>query len=206
MALMARACLANETLAKIVSTRSISLGERSFTNHNKLLWQYEGCIGLKTGYTEKAGRTLVSAARRDGLTLICVTLNAPNDWSDHTVLFDTCFEQYDSTELAEAGTSLCRLPVQGSIVPFCTVTVERSVSAALSESETAVCTMELEKESLSAPVEQGAQVGWAVWTLEGSELAREKLVAARVVPRDRVEPQNLWKRLKTRFLELQGTE
>ena len=76
MALLARACLENEELAKIVSTKSITLGTRTFTNHNKLLWRYEGCIGLKTGYTEKAGRTLVSAARRDGLTLICVTLNA----------------------------------------------------------------------------------------------------------------------------------
>ena len=83
MALLARACLENQELAKIAATRSITLGTRTFTNHNKLLWRYEGCVGLKTGYTEHAGRTLVSAARRDGVTLICVTLNAPSDWADH---------------------------------------------------------------------------------------------------------------------------
>lgn len=62
MALLARACLENEALAEIATTKSATVDGRVLTNHNKLLWQYEGCIGLKTGYTEKAGRTLVSAA------------------------------------------------------------------------------------------------------------------------------------------------
>ena len=70
LALLARACLKNETLAAIAATRSVTLEGRSFVNHNKLLWRYEGCVGLKTGYTEKAGRTLVSAAEREGMTLI----------------------------------------------------------------------------------------------------------------------------------------
>ena len=73
MALLAQACLKNETVAEICATRSITLGTRTFVNHNKLLWRCEGCVGMKTGFTEKAGRTLVSAASRDGQTLICVT-------------------------------------------------------------------------------------------------------------------------------------
>ena len=77
LALLARACLKNETLAAIAATRSVTLEGRSFVNHNKLLWRYEGCVGLKTGYTEKAGRTLVSAAEREGMTLIAVTLDDP---------------------------------------------------------------------------------------------------------------------------------
>ena len=88
MARLARAVLEHETLARIVSTRSVSVAGRSLTNHNKLLWQYEGCTGLKTGYTEAAGRTLVSSAERDGQTLIAVTLNDRNDWADHAALFD----------------------------------------------------------------------------------------------------------------------
>ena len=91
MALLARACLDNEYLAQMVSTRTITLEGRTFTNHNKLLWRYEGCVGMKTGFTENAGRTLVSAARRDGMTLIAVTLNDPDDWADHEVLFDYGF-------------------------------------------------------------------------------------------------------------------
>ena len=56
MALLARAVLEQEELRIIASTRSISIAGRSLTNHNKLLWRYEGCTGLKTGYTDEAGR------------------------------------------------------------------------------------------------------------------------------------------------------
>ena len=88
MALLACACLENETVADICSTRTITIEGRTFANHNRLLYQYEGCVGMKTGYTERAGRTLVSAARRDGQTLVCVTLNDGNDWKDHASLLD----------------------------------------------------------------------------------------------------------------------
>lgn len=61
---------------------------RTITNHNKLLIEYEDAIGVKTGFTKKAGRCLVSAAKRDGKTIICVTLNDPDDWNDHTKLLN----------------------------------------------------------------------------------------------------------------------
>ena len=70
MAKLGRACLHNETIARIVATKSITLEGRALTNHNKLLWQYDGCTGMKTGYTRQAGRTLVSSARREGQNLI----------------------------------------------------------------------------------------------------------------------------------------
>ena len=101
LALLARACLKNETLAAIASTRSVTLEGRSFVNHNKLLWRYEGCVGLKTGYTEKAGRTLVSAAERDGMTLIAVTLDDPDDWRDHAALFDWGFSNLSLIHISE---------------------------------------------------------------------------------------------------------
>ena len=53
------------------------------TNHNKLLNMMDGCLGLKTGYTRAAGRTLVSCAERNGQRLIAVTLQDGNDWADH---------------------------------------------------------------------------------------------------------------------------
>ncbi len=65
--------------------------KRTLKNHNKLLWNYEGAIGVKTGYTKKSGRCLVSAAVRDGEYLIAVTLNAPSDWSDHAAMLDYGF-------------------------------------------------------------------------------------------------------------------
>ena len=113
MALLARACLKNETLANMVSAKSVTMEGRTFTNHNKLLWLEEGCVGLKTGYTEAAGRTLVSAARRDGMTLICVTLCDPDDWRDHQALFDFGFSGYTRVSLAEEG-QILRLGLPGS--------------------------------------------------------------------------------------------
>lgn len=74
---------------------------RVFTNHNKLLDLYEGAFGIKTGFTKKSGRCLVSAVCKDGKTLIAVTLNAPDDWNDHIKMYDYAFERVNSIELTE---------------------------------------------------------------------------------------------------------
>ena len=86
----------NSDFRKIVSTykRTFSTEERvrTYVNHNKLLRLYEGCNGVKTGFTKRSGRCLVGAAERDGLSLITVTLDAPSDWSDHKKMLDFGFE------------------------------------------------------------------------------------------------------------------
>lgn len=186
MAILARACLSNETLRSIVSTRSITIGGRIITNHNKLLWQYEGCIGLKTGYTEKAGRTLVSAAERDGMTLICVTLNAPNDWRDHAALFDYGFSQYERRCLVKAGEVLCQIPVTGSLVPVCQIRAQRDIWGALAKGEEPDLRIDLEREVLTAPTEVGSQVGEAVVSLDGKELVRMALLVSDTIPSNAV--------------------
>lgn len=97
MSLLAAEAMKNGEFAALASsqTREISYhnGEKraTFTNHNKLLWYMDDCIGVKTGYTERAGRCLVSAVNRNGVTLICVTLDAPDDWSDHEKLYDYAY-------------------------------------------------------------------------------------------------------------------
>ena len=73
---------------------------RYFFNHNKLLRTYNGANGVKTGYTQAAGRCLVSSAEKDGESYICVTLDDRNDWADHTSLLDYAFESFDSIEIA----------------------------------------------------------------------------------------------------------
>lgn len=187
MALLARACLENETLSKIVSTKSITLGTRVFTNHNKLLWRYDGCLGLKTGYTEKAGRTLVSAAQRDGMTLICVTLNDPDDWSDHAGLFDFGFEQYKVEPLCSAGEAICRLPVENSLIPFAQVVTGEDSSVVLQHGETVERRTELEIRSLRAPVPAGTLVGEALWLSNGEVIARTDLITKTDIPSNKAE-------------------
>ena len=77
LARLTRFALQNPDFAQLVSTKSVTIGDRVLTNHNKLLWQYSGAIGVKTGYTRTAGRILVGAAERDGRRLIAVTIADP---------------------------------------------------------------------------------------------------------------------------------
>ena len=74
---------------------------RVFTNHNKLLDVYDGAFGIKTGFTKKSGRCLVSAVCKEGKTLVAVTLNAPDDWNDHIKMYDYAFEKVNSFQLLE---------------------------------------------------------------------------------------------------------
>ena len=91
LARLAQAALQNEQFRAVVSTKTITCAGRTLTNHNKLLWRYDGCIGVKTGYTRHAGRILVSAAERGGRMLIAVTISDPDDWRDHVSLLDYGF-------------------------------------------------------------------------------------------------------------------
>ena len=119
LALITKALLEEPLLRKIVSTEKITIphdgtdGVRLLINHNKMLRIYDGCIGVKTGYTKRSGRCLVSAAERDGVTLIAVTINAPDDWNDHTALLDYGFSAYRRVTLCEAEEILLPLPVVG---------------------------------------------------------------------------------------------
>lgn len=195
MALLARACLENEALARIASTKSITLGTRTFTNHNKLLWRYEGCVGLKTGFTKKAGRTLVSAAKREGTTLICVTLNAPSDWADHAALLDWGFASYEARTLARAGERIGQLPVSGGLTPVCPIEAAENLTAVLSDGERAELTWELTEKELTAPVSARTRVGELVCYVNSEELARVPLVTGRSVP-DILAPKggfHLWR-------------
>ena len=97
MALLARAALRNDDFAEICKKQQmrVCFGDppylRTLTNTNKLLAMDDTVIGVKTGFTDAAGRCLVSAAERDGRRLICVTLFDRNDWADHEALYDYGF-------------------------------------------------------------------------------------------------------------------
>lgn len=103
LSIIAAEALKNETFRKITSTYkySFKIGDntRTVVNHNKLLKSYDGCIGVKTGYTKKCGRCLVSAAERNGITLIAVTLDDPDDWKDHSSLLNNGFDNLESVDI-----------------------------------------------------------------------------------------------------------
>lgn len=103
MAVLAVYAAEDPTFRRICSTKTATVGGRSMTNHNKLLRQIEGCIGMKTGYTKAAGRTLVSCAERQGRRLVAVTLCDGNDWADHKTLYEMGFAAYETNNTEEAS-------------------------------------------------------------------------------------------------------
>ncbi len=104
MALLAREAMKNELFREICSSETIKLSfgnppyDRWLKNTNKLLSMYDGVCGVKTGFTDEAGRCLVSACERDGKRLICVTLNDRNDWNDHMAMYDYGFQTVSAVE------------------------------------------------------------------------------------------------------------
>ena len=106
LARIAAAAIRNEDFCRIVSTKCKTVQGNTLYNHNKLLGRCEGVFGVKTGYTMAAGRTLVSACERDGMTLICVTLADRNDWTDHASLYDWAYDAWRSVDAADYAQNL----------------------------------------------------------------------------------------------------
>lgn len=132
LALIAREALKNEDFAAAAQSEYETLYygnppyRRTLKNHNKLLGSYEGLIGVKTGFTKKSGRCLVTAAKRDGKYVIAVTLNDPDDWNDHRSLLDyglaslQCIELSDDTvySLKPADAGMSELTLKSETVSF----------------------------------------------------------------------------------------
>lgn len=205
LAQIARAALQNPTFREIVSTykKTVPLnstnGVRLLINHNRLLRTYDGAIGVKTGYTKRSGRCLVSAAERDGLTLIAVTINAPNDWHDHTAMLDMGFSSYESVVLCPAESFSMRVDVVNGKENYVMVSNAESVSVTLPKNrKEIVCTVEMYRFAY-APVDCGEELGELVWKCGDKEIARTQIYASY-----EVEAIQYKKNLFERILEFFG--
>ena len=127
----------NGQFRKIVSTYKHQIplrgdeGVRVLLNHNKLLRMSDDVTGVKTGFTKHSGRCLVSAAERDGVRVIAVTLNAPDDWNDHLFLHEAGFARYHTERLAEAGQFTFRIPCPTSESGYVTAANTDALSVCL---------------------------------------------------------------------------
>lgn len=183
MAQLTSFALKNDDFRAICSQKSIKLAfgdppyDRWLANTNKLLTRYEGCIGVKTGFTDEAGRCLVSAAERDGVTLICVTLNAPDDWNDHEKMLNYGFSRVKCVPLEAddyytaclVGSEKDELRLVPERTPMCPVI--NGITPSISWKMTV-------PRMIYAPVEKGHNIGELV-LLDGSrEIDRIPLIAA----------------------------
>ena len=183
MARLACAAVENETLVRMASTRSVTIGGRTMTNHNKLLSQLEGCIGLKTGYTMAAGRTLVSCVERNGQRLVAVTLQDGNDWADHAALYDYGFSTYPAQLGASLGQTIQRADVENGMNATVPLVAADSFAWPLAAGETLELNVELDG-ALRAPIRAGDRAGEAVFSVNGTEVGRVALLCgADVAPR-----------------------
>lgn len=183
MALLGAYAVSNPEFTKICSTNSISLEygnppyRRRLSNHNRLLTMYDGAFGIKTGFTKKSGRCLVSAAERNGVTLIAVTLNAPDDWNDHTKMFDYGFSVVDKQEM-KIDTSNLAVPVIGGDKASVSVSLgEECHYPVLKGKSMSVKSEILLKNFIYAPVKEGQTVGEVRYYLDGKQIASQTLVA-----------------------------
>lgn len=202
MALLAREALKNSSFRALASSTDsvvefLAPEKRvTLSNHNKLLQAYEGCIGVKTGYTQRSGRCLVSAAQRDGVTLIAVTLDDPDDWADHEALLDYGFSQVTRVSLDGEGLALS-LPVAGGEPLRVSLQAGAGAGATLPvEQADRVETVVYLPRFCYAPVRAGQVLGKIELRLEGSALYSVPLCAAEDVsaPAPR-EPESIWDRI-----------
>ena len=182
LAVLACYAMQNEQFRTIVSTNSITIGTQTYTNHNRLLRTYPGALGVKTGYTEAAGRILVSCAQRDNTQFVCVTISDPNDWDDHTRLLDWAFDEYEYREVVRAETAYA-LPVLSGADELCTIRPESEVSLFLKKDTPVDVQVSLPR-YVFAPVVRGAAVGSLTITPADGGAVEVPLVYGSDVPLD----------------------
>lgn len=193
MALLTREAMKNKDFCDICSEKSVKLQygnppyDRWLSNSNKLLKFYDGCTGVKTGFTDEAGRCLVSSAEKDGVRLIAVTLNAPDDWNDHKKMLDYGFSQLkcyklDSMEVPEdvkvVGSQLDEISIglsETPMIPFCD-----------GEQTNVTCVVLIEP-FVYAPVNAGDTVGVVRYYYEGKDICDVNITALQDAPYKIVE-------------------
>lgn len=193
MAKLTAYALKNSTFAEICSTKTVKLKfgnppyDRWLTNSNKLIGSCEGIIGVKTGFTDKAKRCLVSACRRNGTTLICVTLNDPNDWRDHSNLYDFGFSKYKSVTLRPKNNSY-NVPIVGAddVVVSASCKNEIKVSVHKDDEERITQTVVLNKMNY-APIVSGEQLGYVKYYIDSRLIGQTEITADEVVSENESE-------------------
>ena len=178
MAKLAVYALKNETFAKIVSTYKTTIpmngdeGTRLLLNHNKMLKYYDGAVGVKTGFTKRSGRCLVSAAMRDGVKMIAVTLSAPDDWNDHKNMLDYGFANYKHIVIADPGKISITLPVTGGNKNTITVSNRDTAELTVPIGDDSIrCRIEAPR-FVYAPICEGEAVGYACFYKGDTQIAK----------------------------------
>lgn len=201
MALLMRYAMRNDTFCTIVSSYRYNCKtlNRNFINHNRLLISNIGCNGGKTGYTKKSGRCLVSSAKRNETELISVTLNAPDDWIDHTRLYESAYDKYISYELVTRGQYGFCVPVVNSKSTslYCEA---KECRAFINKSDMENIRTEVHlKKFYYGGIKKGDKVGEMLFFINDKEIARSEIISD--CDCENIVYKNLFERLLSFFIK-----
>ena len=185
LALISAYAMQNDYFCEIVKTQYKTITweghewDRVVKNKNKILWNYEGGNGIKTGYTDDAGRCLCSAAERDGMQLIAVVLNAPDMFTDCMSMLDYGFENYSNQLIIESGEYIGDVTVEQGVEESFPVYTQQDVYYPMTDEEY----QQLEKRvyvesSIEAPILADQQVGYIDIWLGSNKIYSENLTAS----------------------------
>lgn len=210
MAILGAYAMENENFLKIASQKSMPVKFLSpnktvrLKNHNKLLRLYDGCIGVKTGFTKLAGRCLVSCAEKNGVRLICVTLNAPNDWDDHMSLYNFGFENTVSKKFCDVGFKIS-VPLKNSSEGNLECECGLEFSAVFKKGDELKITRQVEiPEVLEPPIERGQIIGKVVYYLDGKIVGKNDILSSREVKKIKVKKYGFFYGIADFFRKLLG--
>lgn len=194
MAVLAAYAMDNPIFYQTVSTKTVTVGQRYLRNHNKLLWMLEGADGVKTGFTKKAGRILVSSCTRQGRRLICVTMNDGNDWQDHKSLMETGFTNYTVRQIVKKGDCVGTVSVISGEDTCVTLIATEDFSYSMAQGEEPEI-VPSKPEFVYAPVVQGQNAGFAYICLNGKPMGKIAVTYGETVEMQTVKEPSIWEKL-----------
>lgn len=191
LALIAREAMRNEAFRRLASTQRASIPwagrtyDRQLHNKNRLLADYPGATGVKTGFTSKAGRCLVFGAQRDGMEIVGVVLGCGNWFEEAARLMDGCFETYAMTRVLGPTISAGRIAVTDGERDSCGMCVMENLSVPLRSGEAVQAVLDV-PQSVRAPVYPGMHLGTVQLVANGQVYAQGEVVASERVDRSGV--------------------
>ncbi len=180
MALLTSYAMRNPDFRRLVSSKKGEVDyispavTHTYYNHNRFLSMYEGACGVKTGFTKKSGRCLVTAVEKNGNLVIAVTLNASDDWNDHKKLYDYCFSEGKFSRITDTFDTLIRVTGsdKGSIIASA-----QYIPEIFTSEHVGVQTKIYTDKFLYAPVKKGEQVGFVRFYVDGVCVRETALIA-----------------------------
>ena len=166
LGLIACHAMKNEVFKSIVSKTNADLKAdedspaRYLRSKNKILYQYEGGNGVKTGYTKAAGKCLVAGAERDGMQLVSVVLNDYDMFKDSMALLDKGFENYTLLTVLEKAECMGQITVEGGLDKSVGLVADQEIRLPLAQNEFNMINRKVcVPDSIAAPVKKGQKIG-----------------------------------------------